>query len=79
MSGQDEAGPTGRYPFGGKLSPDDEGELVIFVSSMKGHVRIDFGKSCAWLCLSPETALRVARAIVSRATLILAEGQADDA
>lgn len=59
-------GATGKFPFG-KLSDDDEGELVVAVSSMEGMVRIEFGKPVAWVCLPPDKAIEFASVVVARA------------
>jgi hypothetical protein len=45
-------GETGAYPYG-KLGADDEGELAVAVAADPQHgvVRLEFGKSIAWLAL----------------------------
>jgi hypothetical protein len=59
-------GPTGKFPLG-KLTPEDEGELRLAVSSFNGAVRIDFGKPIAWFGLPPQQAIVFAQLIVKHA------------
>ena len=59
-------GATNEYPEG-KLSGDDEGELVLAVSEFRGTVRIDFGKEVGWFALPPEAAKEFAELIIKRA------------
>jgi ABC-type arginine transport system ATPase subunit len=54
-----DAGPTGRFPLG-KLTPQDEGEIAIAFTHMKGKVVIDFGKPTAWIGFTPEQAEQIA-------------------
>ncbi len=56
-------GGTGSFPDG-KLGPEDEGELQLMIGRQDGQVRIDFGKSVAWLSLPKDTAVVFARTIL---------------
>jgi hypothetical protein len=62
-------GPTGQFPDG-KLSENDEGELLFAITIYKGTVVINFGKPIASMGLSPEQALVLARALRRRANEI---------
>jgi hypothetical protein len=60
-------GPTGTYPRG-KLSPDDEGGLVIAIGGDEhGNVKIKFGKKVAWVGMTQEHAIQVAMTILKKA------------
>jgi len=62
----EEPGPTGKFPEG-KLTPGDEGELNIGITTYNGNVIINFGKQISWIGLPPETAVKVAQAIIDKA------------
>lgn len=62
----DKPGPTNDFPEG-KLNADDEGGIVIGVTSVEGKVIVDFGKSVAWLGLNPQDAMNIASTIVMHA------------
>ena len=62
----DRIGASGRYPQG-KLDDSDEGELTMAVTRDGDVIRIDFGKPVAWLAMSAEEALGLARLLVERA------------
>lgn len=55
-----------RYPQG-KIAPDDEGELLVAVSSHTGVVRVDFNKAVAWLGLDAAAARTFARSVLAHA------------
>ena len=59
MSEDEKLGATGQFPQG-KLDESDEGELTLAVTRVGDVVRIDFGKSVAWLAMSPEDAMGLA-------------------
>jgi hypothetical protein len=61
-------GATGRFPQG-KLYPDDEGELRAAITADHHNqvVRIEFGKSVAWVSLGRKGALEFADAIRKKA------------
>jgi hypothetical protein len=60
-------GPTGTYPRG-KLSPDDEGGLLLAVGADEhGNVKIKFGKKVAWIGLNSEQAIQFAMMILKKA------------
>ena len=52
-------GPTGRFP-GGKLTPNDEGEIAFAVVVMEDKVLINFGAPIASLGLTAKQARRLA-------------------
>ena len=59
-------GPT--YDFDdGKLGPDDEGGLNIGLGIKDGKVVIAFGKSVAWIAMSPDSAIELSRLIARQA------------
>jgi hypothetical protein len=62
----DAAGPTGDFPQG-QLNADDEGGLIMAISSEGGCVRLDFGKPTAWIALPPDEGLALASLLVKRA------------
>jgi hypothetical protein len=62
----EELGPTGDHPKG-KLNEDDEGGLLVKISTENGVVRIDFGKSIAWLGLDPDAAIAFGGSIIDQA------------
>jgi hypothetical protein len=63
-------GPTGEFSQG-KLNVDDEGDLVVALSSENGNVRIDFGKRVAWVAFPPDMAIEFASTIIMRAREII--------
>lgn len=60
-------GATGKFPAG-KLNHNDEGGIMIGVTSKDGRVVIDFGKQVTWVGFTPEEAMQLAAIIVKRAT-----------
>lgn len=67
-------GPTGRFP-GGKLTPNDEGEIKVGIGKLKGKVVVNFGKPIASLGFSVEQARDVALALRQQADLIKRGGR----
>ena len=59
-------GATGRYPDG-KVSEQDEGEIVFAVAGHNGKVFIDFGKPVHSLGMNPDQALQLAALLVEKA------------
>jgi hypothetical protein len=68
VSDNPKLGPTGDYP-GGKLGPDDEGELTVAISvdDDRRIVRIDFGKPMEWLAFDPDGAIAFGSSIINAA------------
>jgi hypothetical protein len=62
----DKLGATGDFPEG-KLNQDDEGGLVMKISTEGGNVRVDFGTQVAWFALPPDAAIDMAKAIIAQA------------
>lgn len=62
-------GATGQFPEG-KLTSHDEGELRFAVGIALGQVTIDFGKSVAWIGMSPEIAVKLATSLISHARVV---------
>lgn len=59
-------GGTRRFPRG-KMTSDDQGETRIAVGIQDTAVVMDFGAPTAWIGMSPESALNVARALTEKA------------
>ena len=59
-------GATGRFPRG-TLNESDEGELQMGVTVKSGTVILVFGKSVAWLGLTPQIARDLAANLIERA------------
>lgn len=61
-------GATGEYPYG-QQDATDEGELMAAMAAdpRNGVVRIDFGKSVAWLSLPAKAAREWAALLISKA------------
>lgn len=59
-------GPTGRFPDG-KLTENDEGELVFTVGVLKRKVVISFGSPVASIGLSPSQAVALAKSLQAHA------------
>ena len=55
-----------KYP-NGKLNDDDEGALMVKISTEKGAVRIDFGESTEWFAMTPDMAVGMAVSLVDHA------------
>jgi hypothetical protein len=55
----EEIGPTGKFP-GGKLTPEDEGQIAIQVTIVKQCVVMNFGTKIASLGFSPAEARNMA-------------------
>jgi hypothetical protein len=66
MADKQRIGATGNYPQG-KLDDTDEGELTIAITRADGIVRIEFGKPVAWIAMSPEHAVGLARLLLKHA------------
>ena len=66
-------GATGDFPDG-KLTPDDEGEMVLAVSSNRDArlVAMNFGeKPVKWFAIPPEQALEIADALIAAAKRVM--------
>jgi len=61
-----ELGATGQFPEG-KLTPEDEGEIRIAITSINGKVVIDFGKPIAWIGFTREQAKQIAETLLEKA------------
>jgi hypothetical protein len=63
-------GPTHTFP-GGKLTTDDEGELIFGLAADVPNrlVRVDFGGPVRWLALPPEMARELAKVLIEKAEL----------
>lgn len=59
-------GATGKFP-NGKMTPADQGEIVIGIARVDGRVVVNFGKAVAWLGLKPGEARGVADALTKHA------------
>lgn len=62
-------GATGRFPEG-KISPDDAGEIAvgILADSERRLIHFNFGnKPIAFMSMSPEQALEIAKALIKQA------------
>lgn len=59
-------GATGRFPEG-RLTPEDEGELRMGVTTEREKIILAFGKPVAWIGFSVEQARKVANALYDRA------------
>lgn len=59
-------GPTGKFPEG-KISDDDEGELVMAVGHEEGNVIVKLGIAVTWFGLPPPEARAFAAAIIAHA------------
>ncbi len=55
-----------KYP-NGKLNDEDQGALMVKISTEKGAVRIDFGESTEWLAMTPDMAVDMAISLVNNA------------
>jgi len=62
-------GATGHFPHGA-LTPDDEGELRLAVTSTGGKVVLAFGKPIAWLGLTPHKARELAQLLTEYAARV---------
>ena len=61
-----------KYPRG-KLRNDDEGALLIRITSEDKTVIIDFGKTIRWLGLDKDAAIQFANCIINKANEIKGE------
>lgn len=61
-------GATGAFPYG-NLGPSDEGELAVAVATDRRHgvIRMEFGKSIAWLALPAGHARQFAALLIDKA------------
>lgn len=62
-------GATRRFPRG-RLTNEDEGEIVIRVAERGGVVVIDFGKPVTWIGFSPDEARQLADLLSKHARAI---------
>jgi hypothetical protein len=69
-------GARGGYPSG-QYGDEDEGEIALGIAAdpKARKVRLDFGKSVAWLALDPEQADAFADALREKARLARGEGE----
>jgi len=61
-----ELGATGKFPQG-KLTEQDEGELMFGVTKKDGKVVIEFGKSVRWIGLDKAQAIDLGNLLIKRA------------
>jgi len=68
MADEPKMGPTGTFPDG-KLNQGDQGELIFGVARdpKTGLVHVNFGTPVAWMAIPPETAVKLARVLLSAA------------
>ena len=68
MNGEQEAGPTGKFPEG-KLNKSDDGELMMAmaVDHEKKVVILNFATPVAWIGLPKEQALALGESIINKA------------
>lgn len=59
-------GATGRFP-GGKLTPEDDGELKFAITAAKGKVVVEFGTPVKWFGMNGEQARELAKVLEHRA------------
>lgn len=64
-------GSTGRFPQG-RLTPQDEGELMFAVGHKNGKVVVDFGKPVSWIGFEPEQAIQLAEILRTSALNVIA-------
>lgn len=63
-------GPTGQFPEG-KLTDKDEGETAFRIGTVEGKVVLEFGEPTAWVGMSPEQAMGLAKILYKRAKHII--------
>lgn len=63
---KNELGPTNTYPRG-KMSPSDEGGLMMGITNWNGRVIIDFGKPVRSVGFTKQEAIAFAEMIIARA------------
>jgi len=63
-------GATGAFPEG-KLDEHDQGQLRMLVSHDEKNVRLDFGKSVAWIAMPTNEALTIAFAILEHCGVVI--------
>ena len=63
---QGHVGKTGEFPEG-KLSEDDEGEILFAISHADGKVVVNFGTPVVWFAMPPENARELARLLLEHA------------
>lgn len=59
-------GPTGKYPEG-KIADNDEGELKLGITTLKGKIIMDFGKPIHTIGFTKEQAINIANVLFERA------------
>ena len=59
-------GATGQFPDG-KLSDNDEGEIMIGIAVYRGKVLFNFGKSVRGIGFTPEQAEQIGRDLINKA------------
>lgn len=59
-------GATGQFPDG-KLSDNDEGEIMIGIAVYRGRVLFNFGKPVQGIGLTPEQAEQIGRDLINKA------------
>ncbi len=59
-------GATGQFPDG-KLSDNDEGEIMIGIAVYRGRVLFNFGKPVHGIGLTPEQAEQIGRDLINKA------------
>ena len=63
-------GATGAFPEG-KLDEHDQGQLRMLLSHDDKNVRLDFGKSVAWIAMPTNEALTIAFAILEHCGVVI--------
>jgi hypothetical protein len=62
-------GPTRQFPEG-KLTPSDEGEIRLGVTTLNGKVVMDFGSPVTWIGFNPSQARGIAELLLKHADAI---------
>ena len=59
-------GKTGKFPEG-KITPQDEGEIMMAVGSKDGKVILDFGTPVTWIGMNPMQAKQLGMSLIQQA------------
>lgn len=70
---KEELGATGKFPEG-KLTPEDQGEIMTGITTVEGKVVVNFGKQIAWIGFTRNQALEFGNLLISKALDIKEKG-----
>jgi hypothetical protein len=72
MTDEQRIGPTGEFPDGKKVAPDDRGSLNmrVGVDEFNNQIVVEFGVQVKWIALGVDDAVGLAQLILDKAEFL---------